>query len=161
VAARNQLSGYLARWLLFIGVWFLFVFQLSLWEALAGAGAAGLTLFALEKACKYEPLRFQPRWHWLAQVGQLPKYIGNDLWVLIRAFARELAGKKSKASFQMVPFEASEDGPRAAAQRALVTLFATVPPNSVVVDFDRKQNYFMIHQLEKTSVPRLIRELET
>ncbi|GEM_PF-5640966 len=161
MAAHNQLSGYLARWLLFIGVWFLFVFQLSLWEALAGAGAAGLTLFAFKKACKYQPLRFQPRWHWLVQAGQLPKCIGNDLWVLIRTFARELAGKRSKALFQLVPFEASGDGPRAATQRALLTLFATVPPNSVVVDFDKKQNYFMIHQLEKTSVPRLIRELET
>jgi hypothetical protein len=156
----KELVGYFIKWLIFLGIWFLLVCQTSVWEALLAAGAAALTLFSLEEARRYEPLRFQPRARWLAQIWRLPGQIINDIGILTRTLARRVAGKRGGALFQLVPFHSPSGGPRGAAQRALVVLFGTTPPNSVVIEFNGEENYLMVHQLVKTPVPRMIRKIE-
>lgn len=157
----KRAAGYAVKWLVFIAVWlFLFVHELSIWEALAAAGAAALTLFALENSRKYEPLRFQPRAHWVAQVWRLPQPIVVDTWQLICALARRVAGKPSRAVFQIVPFQSPDEGPRGAAQRGLAVLYASTPPNFIFIAYDSEGKYLMAHQVEKTPVPRMVRELE-
>lgn len=158
--ASKKLAGYLVKWLAFVGVWFLFVYQASMWEAVTSAGAAALTLFSLEKARKYEPLRFRPRVHWVAQVWRLPKPIVTDTWALICALARRIAGKQTRALFQLVPFDSPAKGPRGAAQRGLAVLYASTPPNFIFVEYDHERKYLMAHQVEKAPAPRIIRELE-
>ncbi|MGH9581974.1 MAG: hypothetical protein ACRD4O_03435 [Bryobacteraceae bacterium] len=158
--AWPKLAGYLVKWLIFAAIWFLFVYQASVWEALAAAGAAALTLFSVEKARRYEPLRFQPRAHWVAQAWRLPKPIFTDTWTLIRALARCLEGKPSRALFQLVPFQSPAKGPRGAAQRGLAVLYASTPPNFIFVEYDSEGRYLMAHQVEKSPVPRMIREIE-
>lgn len=156
----KKLAGYFVKWLVFAALWFLFVYQASMWEALTAAGAAALTLFSLEKARKHEPLRFQPRARWVAQAWRLPKLIVVDTWALIRALARRIAGKRSRAVFQLVPFRSPARGPRGAAQRGLAVLYASTPPNFIFVEYDKQGSYLMAHQVEKTPVPKIIRELE-
>jgi hypothetical protein len=157
---QAKLAGYFSKWLIFAAIWFLFVYQASLWEALTAAGAAALTLFSLEEARRHEPLRFRPRAHWVAQTWRLPKAIAVDVWLLIKFLACRLTGKRRRGLFQLVPFQSPTKGPRGAAQRALVVLLGTTPPNFVVVEFNMQESYLMVHQLKKTPVPRMIREIE-
>jgi len=152
--------GYLVKWAILLGLWFLFVYQFSLFELLAGAGASALTLFAIEKARKYEPLRFEPRLIWIAQAWHLPGQVVKGAWILLKSLSRRIARKPSLALFQLVPFEGAGDDPEHAGQRALVELFGTMPPDSVIVEFDQSSKMLMIHQLEEAPVPAMIRKLE-
>jgi hypothetical protein len=156
----KKLAGYFAKWVCFTAIWFLFVYQASRWEAVAGAAAAAITLVSLECARRYEPLRFQPRARWVAQIWRLPLPVATDLWMLIRALARRVAGKPSQAGFEIVPFYSADNGPRGAAQRALVVLYASTPPNFIFVEYDAKGRYLMAHQVGRAPVPPIVRELE-
>jgi multisubunit Na+/H+ antiporter MnhE subunit len=156
----KKLAGYFVKWLIFAAIWFLFVYQTSVWEALTAAGAAALTLYALEEARKHEPLRFRPRAHWVGQAWRLPKLVAVDIWILTKALGQHMAGQRKQGSFQLIPFQSPTRGPRGAAQRALVVLYGTTPPNSVVVEFNMQESYLMVHQLKETPVPRMIREIE-
>lgn len=148
------------QWIGFTLLWLLFVFQLSTSELVAGASASALTVLALEAALRSGPLCFQPRFRWLAQVWRLPALIVADCWVLLKALARHLARKPSRAAFQLGKFHAPGDDCRASAQRALAVLFLTIPPNSVVLDIDRDRAEVLFHVLESAPVPKLARELE-
>lgn len=158
--AFRKLAGCAVKWLVFWAIWFLFVHQASKWEALAGAGAAALTLFSTEKARKYEPLRFRPRAHWVVQAWRLAEPIVTDTCILIGALGRCVAGKPTRAVFQIVPFDSPGAGPRGAAQRGLAVLYASTPPNFIFIEYDHDGKYLMAHQVKKAPVPRMIRELE-
>ncbi|MGH9557654.1 MAG: hypothetical protein ACRD30_00335 [Bryobacteraceae bacterium] len=153
--------GYLAKWSSFLGLWFLFVYQFSLFELLAGGGAAALTLIAIETARKHEPLRFEPRWRWIAQAWRLPAQVAKGIWTLGKSLARRIACKPSRSLFQLIPFDSPGGDPKHAGQRALVVLYGTMPPDSVIIGFDPARNMLMAHFLEPSHVPPMIREMET
>ncbi len=146
-------------WLSFVGLWFLFVYQLSLTELIAGAGAAAVTIVGLELSLKVVPLRFQPELRWLLLMLRLPGTVIRDMGVLVRIFFRLITGKKIPGLFQVTDFSALGEGPRANARRALAVVFTTVSPNSVVVGIDRKTGLLLFHELEATPVPQILKEL--
>ena len=86
------------QWVGFTLLWLLFVFQLNVSELVVGASASALTVLAVQTAFRSEPLCFQPRLRWLAQVWRLPVLIVKDPWVLLKALARHLARKPSRAA---------------------------------------------------------------
>lgn len=156
----KRIAEYVAAWLGFLALWFSFVYQISLPELFAGAGAAALTLFALKKSLKAEPFSFQPKLRWCTQVWRLPKIILEDFAALFYTLGRHILRKPGLGLFQLTPFRTSGDASRQAAQRCLATTFMSVSPNSVVVDIDTERNVMMFHQVKRAAVPRMIRELE-
>lgn len=151
---------YLAAWLAFLALWFLFVYQISLPELFAGAGAAALTVVALDKSVKAEPFQFRPKLRWCAQVWRLPKIILEDFAALFYTLGRHVLRKPSLGLFQLTQFCTSGDVSHRAAQRVLATTFMSVSPNSVVVDIDTERNVMMFHQVKQAAVPAMIRKLE-
>ena len=150
----------LGKWICFIGLWFLFVYQLSLIELVAGAAAALATIVALELSLKVVPLRFQPKPSWLFCTFKLPAIIIQDMGILVRALAGLMAGKKIPSLFQVTYFSAAGEEGQANAKRTLAVAFTTVSPNSVVVGIDRKSGLVLFHELERTAVPDVLKELE-
>jgi multisubunit Na+/H+ antiporter MnhE subunit len=156
----KRFAEYVAKWLAFIILWLIFVYQISLPELFAGAAAAGLTVFALEKTLKAEPFRFSPELRWWAQIWRLPGIILEDFAALLQTLGRHAVGKRSLALFQLTPFHTSGDPARQAAQRCLATTFMSLSPNSVVVDIDTERDVMMFHQVKQAPVPLVIRKLE-
>jgi multisubunit Na+/H+ antiporter MnhE subunit len=156
----KRLVEYAAKWFAFVVLWFLFVYQLTGAELLAGMGAAALTVFALERSCKAEPFLFQPKLRWCMLVWRLPGSILRDFVALFHTLMRHALRKPSLALFQMTPFHTSGEPARQAAQRCVATLLMSLSPNSVVVDIDTEKNVMMFHQMEPDRVPAMIRELE-
>lgn len=150
----------LTEWVCFIGLWFVFVYQLSLIELIAGAAVAAVTIAALEISLQAVPLRFQPKPAWLLCTFKLPATVVRDMAILVRALARLMAGKKIPARFQVTHFRGIGEDPRANAKRVLAVAFTTVSPNSVVVGIDRKSGLVLFHELEATPVPEMIKEFE-
>ncbi len=156
----KRFGQYAGAWFGFVALWFLFVYQISLPELFAGAGAAALTVLALQKSLKAEPFYFRPRLRWCAQVWRLPKIILEDFAALFYTLGRHMLRKPGLGLFQVTPFHTSGDAARQAAQRCLATTFMSLSPNSVVVDIDTERELMMFHQVKRTAVPTMIRELE-
>ena len=156
----KRFAEYVAKWFAFILLWFLFVYQISLPELFAGAAAAVLTVFALEKSLQTVPFRFSPELRWCAQIWRLPGIVLEDFAALLQTLGRHAVGKPSLALFQLTPFQASGDPARRSAQQCLATMFMSLSPNSVVVDIDTEREVMMFHQVKQTPVPVMIRKLE-
>jgi multisubunit Na+/H+ antiporter MnhE subunit len=150
-----------SAWAGFLGLWFVFVYQLSLMELLAGAAVAAITVVASEISLRAIPLDFKPEARWLVGVFTLPVIVVKDMVVLVRVLGRLVAGQKIHSLFQVTHFDASVEGSRASAKRVLAVAFTTVSPNSIVLGIDRKSGLLLFHELEKTPLPRIIQELQT
>lgn len=147
-------------WLGFSLLWLVFVYQISASELTAGGIASALTVVAGLVTCRAVPARFRPRLHWVAQAWRLPGPITSDLWLLLKHLLREMAGKKSRSSFELTDFKAGGEDSPAAAQRALAVLYVSLTPNSVVLDVDREKGQMLLHQAEPTAAPQMLRKLE-
>lgn len=147
-------------WVGLLGLWFLFAYQLSIIELIVGGVAAVLTLGALGLSLHAVPLRFKPEARWLSRVVVLPVTVVKDMMVLLRALARLAAGKRIHSLFQVTHFPATAEGPRENAKRVLAVAFTTVSPNSIVVGIDRKTGLLLFHELEKTTLPKTLEELQ-
>ncbi len=147
-------------WAGLLGLWFLFVYQLSIIELIAGAAAAILTLGALALSLHAVPLRFKPEARWLSHVFFLPATVVKDMVVLLRGLARLTAGKRIHSLFQITHFSATAEDPCENAKRVLAVAFTTVSPNSIVVGIDRKAGLLLFHELEKTPLPKTLEELQ-
>lgn len=156
----KRFAGYVATWFGFLALWFLFVYQISLPELFAGAGAALLTVFALERSLRAEPFQFRPKLRWCAQVWRFPRIILEDFIALFYTLGRHLLRKPGVGLFQLTPFRTSGDASLQAAQRCLATTFMSLSPNSVVVDIDTERKVMMFHQVKRAPVPTMIRNLE-
>ena len=147
-------------WAGLVGLWFLFVYQLSLIELLAGAAVAAVSLVALQVSLHAVPLRFKPELRWFSGVFILPVTVVKDMVILLRALARLLQGKKLSSLFQVTRFSATAEGSRANAKRVLAIAFITVSPNSIVVGIDRKSGLLLFHELERTPAPKILEGLQ-
>lgn len=150
----------LINWVVGIALWFLFVYTFSLYELLAGMGVAAITLISLELALRAVRFQFRPKAKWLARMSVLPMTVAKDMLILIKALALRLTGKPIPSLFLVTHFSALAEDARSAAKRALAVGITTVSPNSVVVDIDCDTGLLLFHELEKTSVPKTIEELQ-
>jgi multisubunit Na+/H+ antiporter MnhE subunit len=156
----KALLGFFVAWAGFLLLWLLFVYQISRSELLAGSIGAALTVVAGQVSLQFEPLRFQPRLTWLAQVWRLPSMILEDFRILFRVLARRLGSKPVPGVFQLARFHSSRPDPREGARCSLAVLFLSLSPNSVVVGIDQDQGILLLHQLLPAPVPELKHKLE-
>jgi hypothetical protein len=147
-------------WVGFVTIWLLFVYQVTAPELIAAGVAAALTVLAGSLVCRVMPLCFRPRMHWLAQVYRLPSMVAEDLGLLSKCLFNEILRRPSRSTFATTKFSTSPDDCRATAQRALVILFVSTTPNSIVLDVDPDENRIFYHQVGPAPVPELLHQLE-
>lgn len=147
-------------WAGFVGLWFLFVYQLSLIELVVGAAAAAVTVCALLISLRAVPLRFNPEARWLTRVFTLPGIVVKDMVLLLHVVGHLVAGKKIHSLFQVTHFRAAGEGSRASAKRVLAVAFTTVSPNSIVIGIDSESGLLLFHEIEKSPVPKILQELQ-
>ena len=145
---------------IFLSLWLLFVFQISLSELIAGIVASAATLFAAWKMLRTVPTCFEPRARWVAQVWRIPGMICTDIWLLVKHLIRRASGRPSRSSFETAPLRPAKGQCRAASQRALATLLFSIAPNSVVLRIDAQTGDVLFHHLEPAPVPEVLRSLE-
>ncbi len=141
-------------------LWLCFAFSISEAELLVGAACATLTVIALEITFRAEPLCFGPTLAMWRQMRFLPLHIAKGLWALAAVLWTRIRGGRSESAFRVITFHATGSDAKAAAKRALVVSFSTTPPNSIVVGIDLETNDMLLHQVKKTPLPEIIRNLE-
>lgn len=149
------------EWIAFLLLWLCFTFSLSVAELVSGAACASLTVLALEITFRAQPLCFGPTKGMWSQMRYLPLLIAKGVWALVTVLWNRMRGRRSESVFRDISFHATGSNPHAAAKRALVVSFCTTPPNSIVVGIDLETNEMLLHQVKKTLLPEIIRNLET
>jgi multisubunit Na+/H+ antiporter MnhE subunit len=118
--------------------------ELAVGALAAAVGATGATLVHRERRVL---LRGDVRWLralWRPLVGLV-----TDLWPLARALPR----RGGSGGLVEIPFDATSDGPKDTARRALTEALGTLAPNTIVVRIDTDRGVVVAHQLVPTDDP--------
>ncbi len=147
------------EFLILLGLWILYVSQVQTNEILAGVAAALIAAVA-DAVLKAEDFaKFRPRLKWLLLITWEVWYAISGTWAIMLALAKRILGKKSEAQFKAVKFHVGGADPESWARRALVTVYATIPPNFIVVGIDREQKLILVHQVSPTGTPEIAKQL--
>jgi multisubunit Na+/H+ antiporter MnhE subunit len=148
------------QWLVFYGVWLLFVSKLEAGELLVGVPVAALAATASQLVWESRLARFIPRLRWIAQGWRLPLYMFTGTWEILLVLARHLfTRKKAESLLFAVPYESPGDEEHATLIQALAIGYTTMTPNFVVVDIDPERKLLLYHQIKKTDVLEMTKKL--
>lgn len=130
-------------------------------EMLIGAAAALVAAFGLCVVQRAEPTHFGPRISDIAQLIYVPWLIVQDTYqVTLVALCDLLGGRKAVSAFRVASFHAGEShDPRATARRVLATGATTMSPNFMVLGINSRQDELLFHQIKKTPVPQMTKNL--
>jgi multisubunit Na+/H+ antiporter MnhE subunit len=140
---------WLTWWVLLAALYVLIDDSVLLPELVAGAlaaaiGATGATLVHRERQVL---LKGDVRW--LSALWRPLAGLVGDLWPLLRALPR----RGGTGGLVEIPFDATTDGPRDTARRALTEALGTLAPNTIVVRIDTDRGVVIAHQLVSTDDP--------
>ncbi|HEY6692148.1 MAG TPA: hypothetical protein VI006_04810 [Solirubrobacteraceae bacterium] len=140
---------WLTWWVLLAALYVLIDDSVLLPELVAGAlaaaiGATGATLVHRERQVL---LKGDVRW--LRSLWRPLAGLVGDLWPLVRALPR----RGGTGGMVEIPFDATTDGPRDTARRALTEALGTLAPNTIVVRIDTDRGVVIAHQLVSTDDP--------
>ena len=151
---------WLGQWLVFFGAWILFVGNLEPAELLAGGVTAAIAATGSHIAWATHLARFSAHFRWVAQGWRLPWYVIADTGTILLVLLRHLFTRRKVDSVLIaVPFKACGPKADAAALRALAIAYTSITPNSVVVGIDQHRGLMLLHQLERSGISRMTRNL--
>jgi hypothetical protein len=107
-----------------------------------------------------EPLKLDFRIVDLLTCWRIPWYIVSDSYTIVAVLLKDLAGVEKAGSFyRFCGFKTSAHDPLLMARQVLATGYTTVTPNSIVIGIDAAQSRMLFHQLQRTEVSRMAKEL--
>lgn len=128
-------------------------------ELIVGVAAVALSSAFCMFTIRTLPLHFRPAPRDLAQAARVPGNILTDLGVVARVLLRGPLGKGTPSLFRAAPWRSTGNSGRSTAKRALAIACTTLSPNCIVVGIDCENGRILLHQLEKTDIPLLLRRL--
>ncbi len=150
---------FVASWGILTGLWFLYTVTPKVSELLVGLGAALLAAIGMAVVEGERFAQFAPKPKWLLLFLAEPWYVLEGSASIVWALIRRIAGKKSEAQLKAIKFDAGGDDDESAARRALAICLTTIPPNFIVIGIDRDQNIMLIHQVSRTGVPWVVKQV--
>ena len=139
--------------------WVACVSTLRLDELLVGLGAVLLSVSSCFFVVSTLPLQFRPKLREIAQVWRVPGSALLDLIQIALVLVLDFAGRRAPSLFRSAPGGPVENNGRDTAKRALAGSSATVSPNCIVVGIDCGRRQVLLHQLKKSAVPKIVRNL--
>jgi hypothetical protein len=146
--------------LLIVALWIVFVGGTRRNEMIVGAGVFFLSATFLFQIWRTETLRLEVRWEDFVQGWRLPWYVVSKVYQIIVILVKDLFGVKRAGSFYRVSgFKTSKSDRRLIARRVFATFYTTMAPNFIVIGIDYRQSRMLFHQLERTSVSMMTKDL--
>jgi hypothetical protein len=141
-------------------VWILFVGGTRRDEMIVGAGVLLLSGAFLHLLARKESLTLDLQWADLVTCWRIPWYIVSRVYEITIILIKDLSGVKRAGSFYRVSgFKTGKSDPLLVARRVLATAYTTAAPNFIVIGIDYAQSRMLFHQLERSDVPRMTKEL--
>lgn len=143
------------------GSWLVLVGTTSTSEIVLGFIAATAGGFAVALVEQGERLDFRPRVSDLMRVIYVPwLLIQGTCQIFLVALHDLFGGRKAASVFRVVPFDPGKaTDPHDVARRVLTVVYTTITPPSIVLGINRRQRQLVFHQIEKSAVPRVTKEL--
>jgi hypothetical protein len=146
--------------LLIAVLWIVFVGGTRRNEMVVGAGVLVLSATFLFQIWRIETLHLEVRWEDFAQGWRIPWYVVSKVYQIIVILVKDLFGVKRAGSFYRVSgFKTSKSDRRLIARRVFATFYTTMAPNFIVIGIDYRQSRMLFHQLERTSVSMMTKDL--
>lgn len=140
--------------------WILLVAGLKRDEMIVGAFCVLAAGSFLSIVYARENQRLDLRLKDLAACWRIPWYILNDSWVITVVLVKDLLSIQPAGSFfRVCGFKTAKEDPLLVARRVLATAYTTMTPNSIVIGIDYEQSRMLVHQLKRSSISRMTREL--
>jgi hypothetical protein len=139
------------------GSWLIFTGQVSKHELMLGAGCVVLSVCIDSMAWRGLRIHFFPNIGEMAVIWRLPWYVMSGIWEMFVILMNESMGKRAGSFYRATPFHAA-GGVKGISQIILATAYTTVAPNFIVIGIS--DGKLLFHQLERSSVPRMITDLE-
>jgi hypothetical protein len=141
-------------------LWILFVGGTRRNEIIVGAGVLLLSGAFLFLLARKESLNLEIHKIDLATCWRIPWYIISGVYEIVVILIKHMLGVKRADSFYRVTgFKTSKSDPRLIARRVLATAYTTTAPNFIVIGIDYAQSRMLFHQLERSDVPKMTKEL--
>lgn len=141
--------------IIFVGLWLLFVFQITPSELIAGAASAIIAFIAALAATRAVPLPFRPSASWFKNSWRIPGMVLQDTLILVKHL-----WTPPHSSFENVQLRPPRDQDEGHAQRTIALIEVSMCPNTVVVHIDEEQQIMSIHNLQPQPTPEFIRDLQ-
>lgn len=157
---RPSLGLSILAWITVAVLWILFVGGTRIHEMLVGLGVLLLTGLFLFRVGETESLNLKFGLADILTCWRIPWYFLSDTFTILLVLLKDLAGAQKAGSFyRFSGFKTAKDDPRLAARRVLATAYTTVTPNAIVIGIDVAQSRMLFHQLQRSEVSRMTKEL--
>lgn len=145
---------------LLTALWLIFTESFNLQELLVGAVTIGMTLaFTVFIVATY-PLHATFRASDIAQCWRIPSAMVVDTWTATRVLALDLLrGTPIQSSYGVCSFRTEEKDNDAHGRSVLATAYSSTTPNSIVIGIDVPRRRLLLHQLVRTELSQMLRNL--
>lgn len=160
--AKNETSTLraISTSVLLAAAWILFVAGTRAHEMLVGAAAVLASALFLRVIHRHSTLHTQFELSDLAQGWRIPWYILSDSYAITAVALRDgFTRKPAECLYRVCGFSTSKDDPRMAARRVLATVYTTATPSFIVIGIDYTQSRMLLHQIERSGIPKMTRAL--
>ncbi len=125
--------------LVHLGLWMLFVSDVSIRDFVIGLVAVGLTSAVVVSAQRLMRVQFRPTVRELAEAWRIPWYGISGTFDVVVVLAKQLfLGQRAPSVLSAIPFDPGGDDAHSAARRALALTYTTITPNSIVLGLVRR-----------------------
>lgn len=156
--------GKAARWfpvsvVLAFLAWLAFVGNVSGQELALGAACAVFSSALSAVVLKHMGVPLRIRFKDVIQLLWIPWYLVDGTWEILYVLFKDLAGvKRAESLFRAVGYD-NLSGPRGFVRRALAVAGTTAAPNFIVVGIDTRRKLLLFHQIQRSSIPRITKNL--
>lgn len=141
------------------GLWLLFTGSSQLHEIPLGGLSVSCTLVFLTVVYRHEVEQFDLRWRDALTLWRTPWYLISGVGEITMVLARDLTGRRAESIFRVCGFKTAKDDPLLVTRRALATAYTSIAPNFIVLGIDYQQSRMLFHQIQRSKVPRMTKEL--
>jgi hypothetical protein len=140
--------------------WVWLVAGTHLHEMIVGAAVVVVATLFLLLVRRSRPDVIQLHWKDVAQGWRIPWYVLCDTWVVTLVIFLDLFHLRSAGSYYLVGgFKCSKRDPAIQGRCVLATIYMTMTPNSIVLGIDPTLSRMLFHQIQRSSVPKMIQAL--
>ncbi len=156
----GRITGWLAVWIVHLGLWLIYVSQVNVWEILVGSAAAAMATLGLAVFRRLGLVKCGPSLRQIAEIWRIPQCVISGTGQIMQGIGRQRFSREgANRHLLAISFDAGRDDAEGTGRRALAVLYTTMTPNFVVVGIVREQGLLLYHQLIPGKVPQMTQNL--
>jgi hypothetical protein len=140
--------------------WVWLVAGMRLHEMMVGAAVVAVATLYLNAVHSSSHNKIRFAWKDVIQCWRIPWYLASGVWEITVVLFKDITYLSRAGSYYRVSgFKTSKRDRTAIARTVLATVYATTAPNFIVIGVDPELSRMLFHQIERSSVPKMLQAL--